>query len=477
MRPITDRRLSAISHDFNSMPDSKHSTPAPQETGFRADLLKVVYGPAAAPAEDARRSSRGGPVIYRADPALLFKGASMATMTLALLFSPGAEAEDPSAASGDAASMPEVIVRGQEDLPGYHVDSVSLPKYTEPLRDVPQSISVVSQQLMQDQGVSTLRDALRNVSGISLAAGEGSSQGDNLTIRGFTARSDIFLDGMRDFGSYYRDPFNLQQVEVLMGPSSISFGRGSTGGVVNQESKTPNMTQSLAGGLTIGTDRTKRATIDFNEPLPSSLTGSAFRLNIMGDENGVAGREGALYRRFGFAPSLVFGLGTSTRLTLSYYHQTEDNIPDYGIPWLLSRPAPVSRSNFYGFKDGSNFLKTDVDIGTIKLEHDVNENLTIRDQVRYANYFRHAQITEPQIPTTVTAATPLDQIQVTRNEITTESSTPFPSSRPLASSIPSWADSNTTTKRRIRSAPRSPECRRRTSFPRMTTSHLAASER
>jgi catecholate siderophore receptor len=274
---------------------------------------------------------------------------------------------------------------------------------------------------MEDQGVNTLRDALRNVSGISLAAGEGSSQGDNLTIRGFTARSDIFLDGMRDFGSYYRDPFNLQAVEVLQGPSSITFGRGSTGGVVNQESKTPNMTQSVAGGLTFGTDRTKRATIDYNQPLPSTIAGGAFRINIMGDDGGVAGREGALYRRFGLAPSLVFGLGTSTRLTLSYYHQTEDNIPDYGLPWLLSRPAPVSRSNYYGFKDGANYLKTDADIGTIKLEHDVNENLKLRDQVRYANYFRGAQITEPQIPASVTPATPLDQIQVTRNQITTES--------------------------------------------------------
>jgi catecholate siderophore receptor len=402
-----------------TMPDSKYSAPRFESPGFRADLLKLAYG-AAAPSESPLRS---GPAECRPDPALLFKGASIATMALALMLSPNAEAEDPSAAATAASvlNLPEVVVRGEDNAPGYRVDAVALPKYTEPLRDIPQSISVVSQQVMQDQGVTTLRDALRNVSGISLAAGEGGSQGDNLTIRGFSARSDIFLDGMRDFGSYYRDPFNLQEVEVLQGPSSITFGRGSTGGVVNQVSKTPTMQQFVGGGLTFGTDRTKRATIDYDQPLSPAIAGGALRLNVMGDDGGVAGREGALFRRFGFAPSLAFGIGTSTRLTLSYYHQTEDNVPDYGIPWLLSRPAPVSRSNYYGFKDGSNFLKTDVDIGTIKFEHDFNEDLTVRDQIRYANYYRKAQITEPQIPTSVTAETPLDDIQVTRNQITTQS--------------------------------------------------------
>src|SRR6185369_17495474 len=116
---------------------------------------------------------------------------------------------------------------------------VSLPKFTQPLVDTPQSIDIVPQQVIQDQGATTLRDTLRNVAGISLAAGEGGAQGDNLTIRGFTARNDIFLDGMRDFGSYYRDPFDMQEVAVLQGPSSVTFGRGSTGGIVNQETKVP----------------------------------------------------------------------------------------------------------------------------------------------------------------------------------------------------------------------------------------------
>jgi catecholate siderophore receptor len=116
---------------------------------------------------------------------------------------------------------------------------LSLDRYPVPLLDTPQSITTISQAVIHEEGATTLRDTLRNAPGISLAAGEGGSQGDNLTLRGFTARNDIFLDGMRDFGSYYRDSFNYQEVEVLEGPSSVTFGRGSTGGVINQESKVP----------------------------------------------------------------------------------------------------------------------------------------------------------------------------------------------------------------------------------------------
>ena len=132
------------------------------------------------------------------------------------------------------------------------------PKYAGALLDTPQTITAVPREVMQQQGVTTLRDALRNVAGISLAAGEGGAQGDNLTIRGFTARNDLFIDGMRDFGSYYRDPFNTQEVEVLQGPSSVTFGRGSTGGVVNQATKTPGLTRFISGDLDFGTDLTRR---------------------------------------------------------------------------------------------------------------------------------------------------------------------------------------------------------------------------
>ncbi len=144
--------------------------------------------------------------------------------------------------------------------------ATSMPKYAAPLEDIPQTVGIVPQSVMQEQNLTTLRDTLRNVAGISLAAGEGGSQGDNLTIRGFTARNDLFIDGMRDFGSYYRDPFNLQEVEVLQGPSSVTFGRGSTGGVVNQATKTPALTSFVSGDIDAGTDLTRRISADVNTP-------------------------------------------------------------------------------------------------------------------------------------------------------------------------------------------------------------------
>jgi catecholate siderophore receptor len=297
----------------------------------------------------------------------------------------------------------------------------TLPKLTQPLVDTPQSIDVVPQHIIQDQGATTLRDALRNVAGISLAAGEGGAQGDSLTIRGFTARNDLFVDGMRDFGSYYRDPFDTQEVAVLQGPSSVTFGRGSTGGVVNQETKTPGLDNFVTGNVDLGTDKTKRITTDINKPLPSLGTGAAFRLNLMGQDSGVAGRDVAESRRVGAAPSLAFGLGTPTRLTLSYLHQWADDTPDYGIPWLFNGPAPVERNNYYGFEHG-NYLKTNVQIGTVKFEHDFSPSVTFRNQARYAHYNRDLRITEAQVTGTfdgspLGASTPLDDIVANRHEI------------------------------------------------------------
>jgi catecholate siderophore receptor len=329
----------------------------------------------------------------------------------------------PSGLTNAPTQLPEVVVHGQSE-PGYKPELTgSTPKYTEPLRDTPQSITVVPQQVLKDEGVTTLRDALRNVSGISIAAGEGGSQGDNLTLRGFSARNDIFLDGMRDFGSYYRDPFNYEQIEVLKGPSSAMFGRGSTGGVLNQASKTPEMQSFLAGSFSLGTDITKRGTLDYNSPVPLG-TGTAVRLNLMGNDSQVAGRDAARFSRYGVAPSVAFGLGTSTRLTLSYFHQSEEDSPDYGLPWLFNRPAPVDRSNFYGFGD-HDFLRTAADIGTVRLEHDVSDAFTLRDQLRFANYGRDGLITEPRIPAGVTPATPLDSIDVQRNQIAVSSTETF----------------------------------------------------
>lgn len=290
-----------------------------------------------------------------------------------------------------------VGLRADEDITVTARASMPLGQFTEELKDTPQTIAVVPEFVMKEQAITTLRDTLRNVPGISLAAGEGGAQGDSMTIRGFTARNDMFLDGIRDFGSYYRDSFNYDQVEVLEGPAGIEFGRGSTGGVINQESKKPLDRKMVSATVQLGTDLTRRFTVDVNRPLGTLMGGgTAFRMNLMGDEANIAGRDVVENRRFGVAPSLSFGMGTRTRATLSYVHLGENDIPDYGIPWLLNKPSAAKRSAYYGFKH-SNFLNTHDDIVTLRLEHDVNEHVSLRSVSRFANYPRNTQITEPQI--------------------------------------------------------------------------------
>lgn len=305
-----------------------------------------------------------------------------------------------------------VIIQGQrpED---YKVDVPSLSRLTQPLLDTPQSIDVISDQVLQDRGISSLNDALRSVPGISLGAGEFSFQGNTPTIRGFVARGDMFLDGIRDFGNYYRDAFNLARIEVLEGPSSVLFGRGSTGGVVNQASKLPQLERSLDASAIFGTDVTRRATVDWNQPLPGIGEGAALRVTGMAHEAKVAGRDVAETKRFGVAPSLAVGLGTPTRLTAAYFHQGAEDIPDYGLPWFGSAPAPapVPRKNFYGFD--SDHLDTTADVGTLKVEHDLNAGLILHNQLRYGYYTRDFRISEPIITDPV--GTPLGAINVSRN--------------------------------------------------------------
>jgi catecholate siderophore receptor len=289
-------------------------------------------------------------------------------------------------------------------------DSVAMTKFTEPLLATAQSITVIPQFVVKDEGVTTLRDTLRNVPGISLAAGEAGAQGDNLTIRGFTARNDIFLDGIRDFGSYYRDTFNYEQVEALEGPAGIEFGRGSTGGVVNQESKVPTVQQFAHVEALFGTDATRRITADINKPMLGVLGGSAVRLNLMGQESGVAGRPFAEVRRWGVAPSVVIGLNTKTRATMNYVHLQDNDTPDYGLPWFNNTVAPGPiRHNYYGFPD-ENYLQTNDDILTLKAEHEFSPNLNLHTIARAANYPRQAQITEPQICSNAPLSVPVGGI-------------------------------------------------------------------
>lgn len=331
------------------------------------------------------------------------------SVAAALFLGEGAQAQ---AVSPDTASPEAILVKGQPPQ-GYKADLPALAKLTQPIIDTPQMIDAIPHQVIEDRQATSLSEVFRNSSGISMGAGESSWQGTNLTLRGFNARNDMYLDGMRDFGSYTRDPFDLEEVEVLQGPSSILFGRGSTGGAVNQVSKMPVLDGFARAEAAGGTDGLARATVDADAALPLLGQGAAIRLNGMAERQGVTGRDKALFRRYGIAPSLALGLGTENRLVLSFLHQQESDRPDYGLPYFRGAPAPVARSNYYGFT--SDFLRTTADIATARFEHDFTSAITLRDQFRYAGYSRHWRDMEPQVATAgVTAATPLSAIAVNR---------------------------------------------------------------
>lgn len=299
-------------------------------------------------------------------------------------------------------TLPPVVVREQG---GYYVPQSSLSKFPEPLKDTPQSITIVPQQLMQERGASSFQDALKNVPGISFQAGEGGVQGNNLSLRGYNTRNDIFIDGVRDQGSYFRDIFNIESIEVLKGPSSQYFGRSSTGGIINQVSKTPHLNPSYGGIFSIGNGIYLRGTADVNQPISQT---SAFRVNLMAHKDDLVGRDGPEQQRLGFAPSIAFGLGTPTQVTLSYLVQSEDNIPDYGLPYINGAPARVDRDNWYGLAR-EDFEKTLLNIGTVRLDHRFNDQFSLRNTLRYSNNDREHEITAPRpgaVPGTVNRGRP-----------------------------------------------------------------------
>ena len=311
----------------------------------------------------------------------------------------------------DDVSLPGVDVRGQRNQ--FKIEEPSLYKLPDPIKDTPQSITVLPGQVLEERALFTLRDALRTVPGISLAAGEaGGRQGDNLTLRGFPAGNDIFIDGVRDLGQYGRDTFNLESVEVLKGPSSVMFGRGSTGGIINQVSKTPKLTPFYELSGTVGSGPQGRLAVDVNQPIGGS---GAVRLNLMGFKGETPGRDYIEQQRLGAAPSFGIGLNGPTRLIVSYFYFNDDNMPDYGFPYLRGGPAPVRHENFYGFPN-RDYEHDDVHIGTVRFEHDFNENVRLRNTLRLAMLDRGSLASVPAIVGTPGSA-PLAAIQVSRTGI------------------------------------------------------------
>jgi catecholate siderophore receptor len=325
---------------------------------------------------------------------------------------PGAfaqQAAQPAAASAPApatsaagvsapGTLREVQVQGDQDKSSFGANAGSLNRLPADLRDAPQSITVINQAVMQSQGATSLASALRNVPGLTIGGAEGGQIGTNINLNGFSARTDIFLDGARDRAQYYRDTFALDAVEVLMGPSSMLFGRGSTGGVINQVSKRPSLTPAGEVSLSASTTGLVRSTLDINRPLSET---SAFRIEAMGQQGDASTRDQTKLKDFGLNAAVKFGINTPTQVTLSALVQHNRDMPDYGVSPLNGRPVNVDRNTAYGFSDDRTI--SDIQAFSAVVLHKLTPDTSIRNQTQYNDVTTDARETAPQSIGTLSA--------------------------------------------------------------------------
>lgn len=281
-------------------------------------------------------------------------------------------------------------------------------KFTAPLIDMPQTVTVIPSDVFNDQGARNLTDVLRNTPGITFNAGEnGFASGvSNFSMRGFDSSANIFIDGARDSGSYSRDAFNVDRVEVVKGPSGDN-GRGGAGGYVNIVTKTPHSEAAYSAAVSYGfddyaSDNRTRATIDLNQPVSPT---AAVRLNVLWEDGGWPTRDVASRSSFGFAPSLALGLGTPTRFTFALQYVQQDDIPDWGVPTVfidgmrdnLLLPGGINtddyRDVFYGLS--SDFDEIESSVVLARFERTLTPDVEFLAQLRWSLTDRFAAYTLP----------------------------------------------------------------------------------
>ncbi len=283
-----------------------------------------------------------------------------------------------------------------DEEPGRRLES---PKRTRTVRDTPQTITVLTNEVIEQQNLLTLRDVLSTVPGITFGAAEGGTPpSDQITFRGYSATNDITTDGVRDSAAYSRsDSFNLEQVEVTNGANSVVSGAGSAGGNINLVTKRPQEANRriVTGG--IGTDDYYRGTVDLNQRVNDLV---AIRLNAMAHRNDVPGRDVENYKRWGVAPAVTIGIASPTRLILQYVHQEDRNIPQYGVPYYVGAttqgPVPgIDRSDYFGYRNVDK-QRINVDQFTATFEHELSDTTSIRNLARWQDVRQFTLASPPQ---------------------------------------------------------------------------------
>lgn len=315
------------------------------------------------------------------EPALLPLGALMLAASAGALAQPASE---------PGRSLPTVTVVDQAEAPqtknDLRVRRTQIGKGNQDLKDIPQSVTVQTERLMDDRNLDDFREVLKNTAGITFQAGETGEE--DVRLRGFSLQQagDIYRDGLRDAPLYERDTFNDDRVEVLKGSASMLFGKGSTGGVVNQVSKQPFLMTQHEVDYTIGTGKENRLTGDFNFQTGES---AALRLNVMAHDED---NYGASKKKLGLAPTYRWGIGTRDEFSVGLYHLEIEGRPLYNHPWILSNGTSgtidprLPAKNYYGL--ANDHLDTRADYGTLSHIHRFDDGSQLRTTLRHGRYER-----------------------------------------------------------------------------------------
>lgn len=301
------------------------------------------------------------------------------------------------------------------DFRGEQMDSL---KYTRDLQDTPRLITILPSDLLVEQGTASLKDALKNIPGISLQVGEGNPpSGDQFKIRGFNARDDINVNGTRDLGNYFRDPFYVDQLEIVKGPNSAYSGRGSAGGTVNFVTKQPFQKDFNRAEVSIGTDSYYRGTLDMNKTLSDN---SAVRVNLMGHDADLPGRDVAKESRYGLYAAYTWGFKGPTRVTADFLHLKIDDLPDAGLPTdrlgtlgtlkgiETGLPPGIDYENFYGHTNDKK--KVDVNQFGLALQHSFGNGVTLKNQLRLSRVHNDGWVSSPRVFIGAIGTNPTDGI-------------------------------------------------------------------
>lgn len=360
----------------------------------------------------ALRDARSG----KQDPKKSIRSAARPPLTQAAVGIASAILVGSSAHAQEGTLLPQIDVQAQSDS-GYQPPSnTGITRLPTPLRNTPQTVNVIPQQVIQEQRAQSVEDTLRYVPGITFSAGEGGQQGDGPIIRGFVARGDLFRDGIRDPGWYTRDIFSSDRVEVYKGPSAFAFGRGSTGGAINTVTKLPTGAQFVDVTATATTGPGVRGEIDASTRKDNFST----RIAALGTDVDTPTRDNVWTQRWGVAPSVKWDINPETSALFSYIYQGERGAPDYGFTYLpqpaysrttglptnpgyygngtATTPLPVDRSNWYGIANGPwrDITETETHIVTLKLERQLNSDFKVVNATRYMTNDRFSLPTAPR---------------------------------------------------------------------------------